>query len=83
MKIVQMNNLLVKQGPAIRNRLTRCIDRRRECDRIVDCEDKSDERSCNASSSVRYSEFSNCPTGYVSCPDRKTCYLQNEQTCGM
>jgi hypothetical protein len=72
-----------KAGSSIANRSSRCIDDYRTCDRIIDCEDKSDEISCNATSHPRYSEFANCPTGSTYCLDRKTCYYKNEQSCGM
>ncbi|CAF2033568.1 unnamed protein product [Rotaria magnacalcarata] len=55
---------------------TRCIDQGKQCDRIIDCEDKSDELSCDSNFQV-----TNCPPGYAECPDGKSCYRKEEQTC--
>jgi hypothetical protein len=70
-------------GVAISQRLTRCIDSNQRCNRVVDCEDKSDEMSCAESFKTRDAEFFVCPTGYTECPDRKSCYRLNDQTCSM
>lgn len=70
---------MCQTGVAIVRPLTRCIHRRQRCNRIVDCEDKSDEISCDEQSNGR--EFFQCATGYEKCSDGKTCYRRNEQTC--
>ncbi len=70
-------------GVAISQHLTRCIDYSERCNRVINCEDKSDETSCAESFKMRDVEFFVCPTGYTECPDRKSCYRHNEQTCGM
>ncbi len=74
------NQFNCETGLAIRHPLTRCIDRLEKCNRIVDCEDKSDETSCMENSNR---EFFQCPTGYDKCQDGKSCYRKNDQTCGM
>ena len=53
-----------KTGVAIKRPLTRCIDRRDLCNHIVDCEDKSDETSCNDISNARDNAFFQCATDY-------------------
>ncbi|CAF3583878.1 unnamed protein product [Rotaria socialis] len=55
---------------------TRCIDQGKQCNRIIDCEDKSDELSCDSNFQV-----TNCPPGYAECLDGKSCYRKEEQTC--
>jgi hypothetical protein len=72
-----------RTGFAIARPLTRCIDRLSQCNRIVDCEDKSDETSCHGNFNTRDNEFYQCPTGYIKCHDQKSCYREKEQTCGM
>jgi len=68
-------------GVAIARPLTRCIDRQQECNRIVDCEDKSDETSCHGNMGTRDEEFFQCSNGYIKCLDQKSCYRREEQTC--
>lgn len=63
---------------AISQPLTRCIDRSKHCNHIIDCEDKSDELSCD-----RNFQVSSCPLGYTECTDGKSCYQKDEQICGM
>lgn len=70
-------------GVAISQSITHCIDYSERCNRVINCQDKSDESSCAESFKIRDAEFFVCPTGYTECPDRKTCYRSNEQTCGM
>ena len=78
------NQFQCKTGVAIGRRpLTRCIDQYEKCNRIVNCEDHSDEKSCTEQSTNYDREFFNCPTDYTKCQDRKSCYRPNEQTCGM
>ncbi|CAF2403283.1 unnamed protein product [Rotaria sp. Silwood2] len=60
----------------ISNPLTRCIDQQKQCNRIIDCEDKIDEVSCDTSLQVQ-----DCPIGYIECLDGKSCYRKDEQTC--
>jgi hypothetical protein len=66
------------KGPAISRPVTRCIDRQKQCDRIIDCEDKSDELSCNGNFHTL-----DCPSNYVKCSDEQICYRKDGQTCGM
>jgi hypothetical protein len=67
------NQFTCQTGAAILRPLTHCIQQRQKCNNIIDCEDKSDEVSCNAA---------NCSTGYTKCADGKVCYRKDEQTCG-
>ncbi|CAF4366851.1 unnamed protein product, partial [Rotaria sp. Silwood2] len=60
----------------ISNPLTRCIDQQKQCNRIIDCEDKIDEVSCDTSLQVQ-----DCPIDYIECLDGKSCYRKDEQTC--
>lgn len=69
-------------GAAIGRPLTRCIDYAERCNRVVNCEDHSDEKSCAENVRTRDPDFFNCPTNYTKCPDRKSCYRQGEQICG-
>ncbi len=82
-EICTTNQFTCQTGVAIGRRVTHCIDRLQKCNRIIDCEDKSDETSCTENFNSRDQEFFDCPTGYVKCPDRKSCYRRYEQTCGM
>jgi hypothetical protein len=72
------NQFTCRTGLAIRRPLTHCINRQQKCDRIIDCEDKSDELSCNENFQI-----TDCTNGLEKCPDGKTCYRKDEQTCGM
>lgn len=63
-----------RTGVAILRPLTRCIDQRDHCNKIINCEDKSDEIDC--------SSFIECPRGYLKCSDGKSCFRKDEQTCG-
>ncbi|CAF3323264.1 unnamed protein product [Rotaria socialis] len=76
-----VNQFTCETGFSIVRPLTRCIDRRQKCNRIVDCEDKSDEISCAENPNAHNNEFFNCPTGYSKCQDGKSCYRKAEQTC--
>jgi len=73
-----MDQFTCLTGVTIRNSSTRCIYRQQKCNRVIDCEDKSDEVSCT--DNFNTNEFYNCPTGYDKCQDGKSCYRQNE-TC--
>ncbi|CAF0731638.1 unnamed protein product [Adineta steineri] len=75
------DQFMCKTGVAIARPLTRCINNRQKCNRIVDCEDKSDELVCDGNIDRNDQEFFQCPTGYTKCQDRKSCYRYNEQTC--
>lgn len=77
------NQYPCQTGAAIGRSLTRCIDSREKCNRVINCQDKSDETSCTEYLQTRDAEFFNCPTNYTKCSDRKSCYRPNEQTCGM
>lgn len=77
------NQLSCQTGAAIGRSLTRCIDYKEKCNRVINCEDKSDETFCAENLQTRDTEFFNCPTNYSKCSDRKSCYRQVEQTCGM
>ncbi|UJR20703.1 hypothetical protein I4U23_023824 [Adineta vaga] len=70
------NQLPCRKGVAISRPLTRCFNVGQQCDGIIDCEDKSDESSCE-----RTVQNAACRTGYTKCSDGKTCYRQQEQTC--
>ena len=72
------NQFTCQTGVAILRPLTRCINHQQQCNRIIDCEDKSDELLCDESFQI-----SDCPIGYIKCFDRKSCYRKDEQTCGM
>ena len=76
------NQFTCQSGAAISRPFTRCIDDREKCNRVVNCQDKSDELFCAENLQTRDAEFFQCPTTYSKCPDRKTCYRPNEQTCG-
>ncbi|CAF0855242.1 unnamed protein product [Rotaria sordida] len=60
----------------ISNPLKHCIDQEKQCNRIIDCENKNDELLCDINFPIL-----NCPTDYIECLDRKTCYRKDEQTC--
>jgi len=80
-EICSNNQFTCKTGVAIGRPLTRCIDNLLKCNRVVNCEDKSDETSCTENFNTRDREFFECPNGYNKCQDRKSCYRPNEQTC--
>lgn len=67
------NQFTCQTGAAIARPLTRCIDQQKKCNHIIDCEDKSDELSCNTPT---------CDKSYTQCPDGKVCYRKDGQTCG-
>ncbi len=82
-EICSNNQFTCQTGVAIGSRLTRCIDNILKCNRIVNCEDKSDETTCPENFRRGDREFSQCSTGYEECQDGKLCYRKNETTCGM
>ncbi|CAF1159637.1 unnamed protein product [Adineta steineri] len=65
-----------QKGVAISRPLTRCIDQGQKCNRIINCEDKSDELHCD-----RNFQNNDCPPDHTFCPDGKVCYRKDVQTC--
>lgn len=78
-----VNQFTCATGFAIVRPLTRCIDRQRKCDHVIDCEDNSDELSCTENFQKQNYQFFTCPNGYSKCQDGKSCYRVEQQTCGM